>query len=150
MKISIGSDHHGVQTRARIVELLGQLGHAVDDKGICGGESVDYPDIAACVAGDVSENISDRGILLCGSGIGMSIAANKFPGVRAAACMDERSAEMCRRHNDANVLCLSDDMIGQERNLRLVEIWLSTEFDGGRHVRRVDKILGLERRNRLV
>lgn len=144
MKISIGSDHHGIQTRSLIIEYLQAQGHAVDDMGTCENKSVDYPDIAAAVAEEVSRGNADRGILLCGSGIGMSIAANKFHGVRAAACYDEHSAEMCRRHNDANVLCLSDDMIGPVRNLRLVKIWLQTEFEGGRHARRVDKISALE------
>jgi len=146
MKIAIGSDHHGIPARIRIVSQLEAEGHNVDDKGTCEGESVDYPDIAAAVAGDVSRGVADRGILLCGSGIGMAISANKFRGVRAAACYDERSAEMCRRHNDVNVLCLSDDMVGQSRNLRLVEIWTATKFEGGRHARRVEKIAALESR----
>ena len=144
MKIAIGSDHHGVATRALIIQQLEAQGHDVNDKGTCSGESVDYPDIAAAVAADVGGGTADRGILLCGSGIGMSIAANKVCGVRAAACYDERSAEMCRRHNDANILCLSDDMVGQPRNLRLVDIWMQTEFEGGRHARRVEKIGRLE------
>ncbi|HUY92374.1 MAG TPA: RpiB/LacA/LacB family sugar-phosphate isomerase [Pirellulales bacterium] len=100
--------------------------------------------MASVVAGQVSRHEVDRGILICGTGIGMSIAANKFPGVRAAPCHDDLSAEMSRRHNDLNVLCLSADMLGEKLIDRMVEIWLNTEFEGGRHARRVEKIQQLE------
>ena len=115
------------------------------DDGTKNTDSVDYPDIAVAVAEKVSQKQVDRGILICGTGIGMAITANKVPGVRAATCHDELTAQMCRRHNDVNVLCLSGDMLG-ERNLEgLVQVWLSTEFEGGRHARRLDKISELER-----
>ncbi|HZZ79807.1 MAG TPA: ribose 5-phosphate isomerase B, partial [Gemmataceae bacterium] len=106
--------------------------------------SVDYPDIACVVAKQVSAHEVERGILICGTGIGMCIAANKFPGVRAAPCHDDLSAEMSRRHNDLNLLCLSADMLGEKLIDRMVEIWLRTEFEGGRHARRVEKISQLE------
>ncbi len=147
MRISVGSDHRGVSVKAKIVEYVQQLGHDVTDEGTNGTDSVDYPDIAACVSEKVSRGQVDRGILVCGTGIGMAIAANKFPRVRATAVQDELTAEMARRHNDVNVLCLSGDLLG-ERNLdNLLRIWLETEFDGGRHARRLDKITSLEQAN---
>jgi ribose 5-phosphate isomerase B len=114
------------------------------DVGTQSEESVDYPDIAAEVGRRVSQAESDRGILICGTGIGMAIVANKFPGVRAAPCHDDLTAEMSRRHNDLNVLCLSADLLGVKLIDHMVEIWLSTEFDGGRHTRRVNKISDLD------
>jgi ribose 5-phosphate isomerase B len=116
------------------------MGHDVIDEGPFDDRHVDYPDFAAAVALKVAHGEVDRGILICGTGIGMSIAANKYPKVRAAACLDELSAEISRRHNDVNILCLSADMLGEQRTDRIVSIWLSTPFDGGRHARRVDKI----------
>ena len=109
MRISIGSDHRGVDVKRQIIDLLRQLGHDVFDVGTQSDESVDYPDIAAEVGRRVSQSESDRGILICGTGIGMAIVANKFPGVRAAPCHDDLTAEMSRRHNDLNILCLSAD-----------------------------------------
>ncbi|HVX60826.1 MAG TPA: ribose 5-phosphate isomerase B [Pirellulales bacterium] len=144
MRIAIGSDHRGFDVKQKLIELLKQLGQEVVDVGACGPESCDYPDIAAVVGQQVSQREVDRGILICGTGIGMSIAANKFPGVRAAPCHDDLSAEMSRRHNDLNVLCLSADMLGEKLIDRMVEIWLKTEFEGGRHARRVEKIQQLE------
>ncbi len=146
MRIAVGSDHRGVNLRCKILRLLGKLGHEVVDTGADNGR-VDYPDVAANVARKVSRGEVDRGILICGTGLGMTIAANKFPGVRAAPCHDDLTAEMSRRHNDLNVLCLSGDMLGERLVDRLVEIWLKTEFEGGRHARRVRKIAELERRN---
>src|SRR5207302_1637820 len=107
-------------------------------------DSVDYPDFAFQVAQAVREGRVDRGILICGTGIGMCIAANKVPGVRAAPCHDSITAEMSRRHNDANVLCLSADLLGEELIERMVRLWLETEFEGGRHARRVEKIARFE------
>lgn len=147
MRIAVGSDHRGVTIRAKIVELLRRLGQEVVDVGSHQEGSVDYPDIAAAVARKVSGGEVDRGILICGTGLGMCIAANKFPGVRAAPCHDDLTAEMSRRHNDLNVLCLSGDILGERLVDRLVEIWLKTEFEGGRHARRVQKITDMERRN---
>ena len=145
MHIAVGCDHRGFSVRAKLVELLQRLGHEVDDVGVFSGEAVDYPDIAADVARRVSGGEVERGILVCGTGIGMCMAANKLHGVRAAACHDDITAEMSRRHNDANVLCLSGDLLGERLIDRMIDIWLSTPFEGGRHARRVDKITELER-----
>jgi ribose 5-phosphate isomerase B len=145
MRIAVGSDHRGFTIKSKVVDLLTQLGHDVVDAGPQTGESVDYPDIASLVAGQVSKHEVDRGILICGTGIGMCIAANKYPGVRAAPCHDDLTAEMSRRHNDLNVLCLSADMLGERLIDRMIEIWLKTEFEGGRHARRVEKIAEIER-----
>lgn len=147
MRIAVGSDHRGVNLRSKIVDLLRNLGQEVVDVGSYDDQSVDYPDIAALVARKVSKGEVDRGILICGTGLGMTIAANKFPGVRAAPCHDDLTAEMSRRHNDLNVLCLSGDILGERLVDRLVDIWLKTEFEAGRHERRVRKIAELEQLN---
>jgi ribose 5-phosphate isomerase B len=144
MKIAIGSDHRGYDVKRRIASLLERLNHEVIDLGTQGSESVDYPDFAFQVAQAVSQGKVDRGVLICGTGIGMCIAANKVKGVRAAPCHDSITAEMSRRHNNANVLCLSADLLGDELIDRMVRIWLETEFEGGRHARRVDKIQRFE------
>ena len=144
MRISIGSDHRGVHVKEKLVQLLEDLGHEVVNEGTDDAQSVDYPDIATAVGKKVSSGQADRGILICGTGIGMAITANKFGGVRAATCYDEVTAEMSRRHNDVNVLCLSGDMLGERRIDRMVEIWMNTEFEGGRHQRRIDKIGQIE------
>ena len=148
MRIAIGSDHRGFVIKHKVVESLKRLEQEVIDVGPHTAESVDYPDIAQIVALQVSNGTVDRGILICGTGIGMCIAANKLPGIRAAPCHDDLTAEMSRRHNDLNVLCLSADMLGERLIDRMVEIWLSTEFEGGRHARRVEKIAGMELRSR--
>jgi ribose 5-phosphate isomerase B len=145
MRIIVGSDHRGYQVKQKVIDLVRRLGHEVVDEGTNGAGSVDYPDVAAHVGDSVSKGQVDRGILICGTGIGMSIAANKFPGVRAAPCHDDLTAEMSRRHNDLNVLCLSADMLGEKLIDRMVEIWLNTPFEGGRHARRVEKIAELEK-----
>jgi ribose 5-phosphate isomerase B len=145
MKIAVGTDHRGYALRARVVELIQRLGHEVEDLGAFSEEAVDYPDIAARVSRKVSRGEVDRGILICGTGLGMCIAANKFPGVRAAPCHDDLTAEMSRRHNDSNVLCLSADLLGERLIDRMIELWLSAPFEGGRHARRVEKIAALER-----
>jgi ribose 5-phosphate isomerase B len=147
MRIAVGSDHRGVELRSKILRLLAKLEHEAVDLGTFDDKNVDYPDIAALVAEKVSNGEVQRGILICGTGLGMTIAANKFPGVRAAPCHDDLTAEMSRRHNDLNVLCLSGDMLGERLVDRLVEIWLKTEFEGGRHARRVQKITDLEHRD---
>jgi ribose 5-phosphate isomerase B len=144
MKIAVGSDHRGFEIRSKVIELLQRLGHEVEDYGCFSPEPCDYPDIAAQVASRVSRGEVDRGILICGTGLGMCIAANKFPGVRAAPCHDDFTAEMSRRHNDSNVLCLSADLLGERLIDRMIEIWLTTPFEGGRHARRIQKILQLE------
>jgi ribose 5-phosphate isomerase B len=144
MRIAVGTDHRGYPVRARVIDLLERLGHEVEDMGTFTDEAVDYPDIAARVAQKVSRGEADRGILLCGTGLGMCIAANKFPGVRAAPCHDDLTAEMSRRHNDSNVLCLSADLLGERLIGRMIELWLMTPFEGGRHVRRIEKITAIE------
>lgn len=145
MRFAIGSDHRGYHLKEQIIAMLRQKGHEVDDEGATGSESVDYPDFAALVAKKVSGGTVERGILICGTGIGMAIAANKFPGVRAAPCSDEVTAEISRRHNNLNVLCLSADMLSPRTVERMVEVWVTTPFEGGRHERRVEKIHLLEK-----
>lgn len=145
MRIAIGTDHRGFAIRAKIIELVQRLGHEAIDVGTFSPDSVDYPDIAADVALKVSRSEADRGILICGTGLGMCIAANKVPGVRAAPCHDDITAELSRRHNDSNVLCLSADLLGEKLIDRMIEIWLSAPFEGGRHARRLEKITELER-----
>ncbi len=149
MRIAVGSDHRGFPLKERVMTQLKAAGHEVIDLGTNGGESVDYPDFAGAVAKQVSEGDVDRGILVCGTGIGMAITANKFPGVRAAQCTDEVFAEMSRRHNNLNVLCLGGDMLSARTAERIVEIWITTEFEGGRHSRRLDKITAFEKDNQL-
>lgn len=144
MKIAVGSDHRGVDVKSHISEAVRSLGHEAQDCGANTEESVDYPDYASRVAEAVSTGEADRGILVCGTGIGMCIVANKFDGVRAAPVHDDLTAQMSRQHNDANILCLSADLIGEQVLDRLIEIWLKTEFEGGRHQRRLDKISDIE------
>ena len=147
MRIAVGSDHRGLELRAKLVGFLREMGQEVDDVGTHDAGHVDYPDVAALVARKVANKEVDRGILVCGTGVGMCIAANKVPGVRAAPCHDDVTAEISRRHNDLNVLCLSGDLMGEKLADRLVEIWLKTPFEGGRHARRNQKIVALERRD---
>ena len=144
MRIAIASDHRGYQLKEKIIAMLRGAGHEVFDEGPGTEESVDYPDFAAIVARKVGRHEVDRGVLICGTGIGMAIAANKFAGVRAAACVDEVTAELSRRHNDLNVLCLSGALLSSKGTERLVEVWVNTEFEGGRHQRRIEKIARLE------
>ncbi len=144
MRVAIGSDHRGYHLKEQIIAMLRAKGHDVDDAGTCATESVDYPDFAALVAKKVSQGTVERGVLICGTGIGMAICANKFRGVRAAPCNDEVTAEISRRHNDLNVLCLSGDMLSPRAVERIVAAWLTTPFEGGRHERRVEKIRELE------
>ena len=144
MRIALGSDHRGFQIKAKLITLLTADGHEVEDFGTLSDQAVDYPDYAVQVARRVADGSVERGLLICGTGFGMAIAANKFRGVRAAACADEVMAEMCRRHNDVNVLCLPGDLIGDRPVGDLVRVWLATEFEGGRHSRRLEKIVDIE------
>ncbi len=144
MHIAIGSDHRGVQVKSKLIVALENLKHTVEDCGTQGEDSVDYPDFAKAVCERVAQSKADRGILICGTGIGMAITANKFNGVRAASCYDEVLAEMCRRHNDVNVLCLPGDLIGNRPVVDVVRVWLDTAFEGGRHERRLQKIAEIE------
>ena len=144
MRIAVGSDHRGDEGAASLTRHLEAAGHDVSVLASCGGESCDYPEGAYAVGEAVRRNDADRGILVCGSGIGMAIAANKVAGVRAAVVQDLTDARMSRLHNDANVLCLSADRTPPAELLELVDTWLATEFEGGRHTRRVGKITAIE------
>lgn len=146
MKIAIGSDHAGYELKGKIAEHLKKQGISIEDYGTNGNNSVDYPDFAVAVAESVSKGKVDMGILICGTGIGMSIAANKFPHVRAALCYDAYSAEMSRRHNNANILVLAGRVLKSDLALKMVDVWLKTEFEGGRHKSRIDKISEIEKR----
>jgi ribose 5-phosphate isomerase B len=148
MRIAVGTDHRGFHVRAKVLDLLERLGHEAIDLGTHSADACDYPDMAAEVAGRVSRGEVDRGILICGTGLGMCIASNKFAGVRAAPCHDDLTAEMSRRHNDTNVLCLSADLLGARLIDRMIELWLNTPFEGGRHTRRLEKISRLEKEMR--
>jgi ribose 5-phosphate isomerase B len=134
-----------VQLKAAIAEHLRQLGHEVEDLGTHDESSCDYPDYAEKVGRAVTSGRADRGVLICGTGVGISISANKIPGVRAALCGDTFSARMSREHNDANVLCLGARVVGTGLALDIVSTWLGASFEGGRHQRRLDKIQALER-----
>lgn len=143
MNISVGSDHRGVNQRAAAGRAIVAAGHTADDCGASADEPCDYPDIAAVVANKIVAGQSQMGVLLCGTGIGVSIAANKIKGIRAALCCDEEAAALSRKHNDANVLCLSAGK-SEEQLEAIVAAWLSAEFEGGRHERRVNKIMDLQ------
>ena len=145
MKIAVGNDHRGVAVKNRLLGLLKDLGHEISDLGANVHTSVDYPDYALSVAEAVSVGKADRGILICGTGHGMCIAANKVLGIRAANCRDLVDAELSRRHNDSNVMCLSADLIGEEQIEMMVQTWLTTEFEGGRHSRRIEKVAAYEK-----
>ena len=138
MKVAIGCDHGGIGLKAEIVPLLQQLGHTVEDRGCDSAESVDYPDFARAVCAQVQSGGCERGILICGTGVGMSMAANRFEGIRAALGNELFTARMSREHNDANVLCLGARVIGPGLAGEIVRTWISTEFAGGRHQRRID------------
>lgn len=148
MRIAIGSDHAGFHLKAEIVEQLQEEGFEVADLGTHSTESCDYPDTAKAVAEAISEGRYDLGILICGTGIGMSMAANKVPGVRAALCTETFSARMARAHNDANVLCLGARVVGPGLAYDIAHAFVTSEFEGGRHQRRVDKMTALEQANR--
>ena len=145
-KFIIGSDHRGLAIKAALLELVTSMGIVIEDAGTYTEESADYPEFAAKVAGAVSSGACSRGILICGSGIGMSIVANKFSGVRAALCTDQHTAKMCRLHNNANVLVMSE-AAGMERARDMLRTWLETPFEGGRHQRRLDQIAAIEKNN---
>ena len=144
MKIAVGSDHRGFDIKQQIMAIATELGHECIDVGTGDNNPVDYPDLAYLAATAVSKKEADRAILSCATGIGMSMSANKVKGIRAALCHDELTAQISRDHNDANVLCLSADQVGVVLLRKMVEVWLSTEFSGGRHERRVRKITAIE------
>jgi ribose 5-phosphate isomerase B len=145
MKIALGADHAGFELKEKIKQKLVGEGITVDDRGTNSTASVDYPDFAQAVGEEVAAHAADFGILVCGSGIGMSIAANKVPGIRAAKVDTEEEAELSRQHNDANVLTVGARLISAQQAFKIVDKWLSTPFAGGRHERRVEKIAAIER-----
>lgn len=138
--IVVASDHAAVELKRRVVELLAARGEPYTDLGPADDRSVDYPDYAHRLVAEITAGRAERGILICGTGIGMSMAANRHPGIRAALCHDAYTAEMARRHNDANVLCLGARVLGTGVAEQVVEVFLATAFEGGRHQRRVTKI----------
>jgi len=142
--IVLGSDHGGLELKEAIQKALIARGLDVVDYGTDNGDSVDYPDFAEKVASAVSRGESDLGILICGTGIGMSIVANKFPGVRAALAADEFMAQMAKEHNNANILVLGGRVLPTEKAVKMVNVWLDSSYEGGRHQRRLDKITLLE------
>ena len=144
MKLAIGSDHGGFRLKETIKTYLLAHDYEVTDFGTEGEDSCDYPDFALPVAEAVAKGEYDRGILICGTGIGIGIVANKIKGVRAALCHDTFSAEACRNHNDANILTMGERIVGEGLALKIVETFLNSDFEGGRHQRRVDKIKALE------
>jgi ribose 5-phosphate isomerase B len=146
MKVAIGSDHAGFELKKMISHIVKEMGNEVIDMGTGSSCSVDYPDYAEAVADAVSKGKVERGILICGTGIGMSIVANKFKNVRAALCNDLFTAKMSRLHNDANILCLGGRIIGKDLAKEIVHIWFSTHFEGGRHEKRLEKINLIERK----
>ena len=144
MKIAIGCDHAGVAMKNEITPILDGLNVEWEDFGTKDEESVDYPDFGEKVSTAVSTGKVDRGILICGTGIGMSIVANKFPGIRAALCQEDYSAKMSRLHNDSNMLVLPGRIIETETAINIIKAWFATDFEGGRHQKRLDKITAIE------
>lgn len=145
MKVSLASDHAGFEQKQQLAEYVAQKGFDVIDRGPDSDDRVDYPDFAELVARDVAEGRADRGILVCGTGVGMALAADKVAGVRAANIVREDFAVLCREHNDANVITLSGRFVSLEENKRIIDAFLSTEFAGGRHADRVAKINALDK-----
>lgn len=145
MIISIGSDHAGFDQKSQLADFLISCGHDVIDRGPETGDRVDYPDFAVLVARDVADGIADRGVLVCGTGIGMAMAADKMPGIRAANIVTPEFAVLCREHNDANIVTLSGRFVSLEENQEILRAFLTTEFGGGRHAQRVAKIMEMDR-----
>lgn len=137
MRVSIGCDHGGIILKNAIVTLLQGMGHQIEDAGTFTSDSVDYPDFAKAVCERVQDGTCERGILICGTGIGMSMVANRFEGIRAALCHELYTARMSREHNNANVLCLGARVVGPGLAEEIVKVWMQTEFAGGRHQRRI-------------
>ncbi|MCR2037442.1 ribose 5-phosphate isomerase B [Adlercreutzia caecimuris] len=144
MRVSIGSDHAGFEQKQALVDYLKGKGHEVVDRGPANDDRVDYPDYAAPVARDVADGAADYGVLVCGTGIGMAMAADKVPGARAANIINPEFAALCREHNDANVITLSGRFVPLEENERILDAFLATDFGGGRHAGRVEKIMALD------
>ncbi len=146
MKIIMGSDHAGFPLKDAVKTALAAAGHDVADVGTSGADSVDYPDFGIAAVTRLSGGEFERAILVCGSGVGMAIVANKFPGVRAAVCLDEETARLCRQHNDVNCLVLAGRKTDPSTAEGIVRTWLTTPFEGGRHQKRLEKIRDLERK----
>ena len=138
MKVAIGCDHGGIDLKQTVVAVLQELGHEIDDQGCFSEESVDYPNFAQAVCSLVKDGSCERGILVCGTGIGMSMAANRFPEIRAALCTETYSARMSREHNNANVLCLGARVTGPGLAAEIVRTWMTVDFAGGRHQHRIN------------
>ena len=147
--ISIASDHGGFSLKLDIVSFLNELGYQVKDMGPKNQKSVDYPDYGIRIAQVVTQNAGSRGILICGTGIGMSIVVNRFPGIRGTLCSDLYTAKLCREHNDSNILIMGGRIVGHGLAREIVSVWLNTPFDGGRHQKRLDKINQLDKSNKI-
>ncbi|MBQ0040450.1 MAG: ribose 5-phosphate isomerase B [Clostridiales bacterium] len=140
MKIAIGCDHAGYELKEKVKAKMAAAGHEMIDVGTDSNESVDYPKFGHAVGRTVADGSAERGIAICGSGIGISIACNKVPGIRAALCTSTEMAEMCRRHNNANVICMGARMISEELAFAMIDTWMTTEFEGGKHERRINEL----------
>jgi ribose 5-phosphate isomerase B len=144
--LAIGNDHAGYNLKVKVVEFLKEIGYSVKDFGTSSINSVDYPDYGLAVAEAVNRGECERGIIICGTGLGISMSANKVPGIRAALCTNEYMAKMSREHNDANILALGGRVVGEDLALSIVRVWLASEFQGGKHKNRVDKISQIEKK----
>ena len=147
--IAIASDHGGFSLKVDIVSFLKELGYEVNDMGPKNQNSVDYPDYGIRIAQAVTQNTDSRGIVICGTGIGMSIVVNRFPGIRGTLCSDLYTAKLCREHNDSNILIMGGRVVGHGLAREIVKVWLSTPFDGGRHQKRLDKINQFDESNKI-
>ncbi|MCH8156137.1 MAG: ribose 5-phosphate isomerase B [Nitrospinae bacterium] len=148
-KIAVASDHAGYELKESVVTLLLQLGYEVDDLGPKNSDSVDYPDYGISLARSVADEKVKRGIVICGTGIGMSIVVNRFPGIRGTLCSDVYTAKLCREHNDSNILIMGGRVVGKGLAHEIVATWLDTPFEGGRHQKRLDKIIQFDASNKL-
>ena len=147
--IAIASDHGGFSLKVDIVSFLNELGYEVKDMGPKNQNPVDYPDYGIRIAQVVTQNTGSRGILICGTGIGMSIVVNRFPGIRGTLCSDLYTAKLCRKHNDSNILIMGGRVVGHGLAREIVSVWLNTPFEGGRHQKRLDKINQLDESNKI-
>ena len=147
--IAIASDHGGFSLKVDIVSFLNELGYEVNDMGPKNQNSVDYPDYGIRIAQAVTANSDTRGIVICGTGVGMSIIVNRFPGIRGTLCSDLYTAKLCREHNDSNILIMGGRVVGHGLAREIVKVWLSTPFDGGRHQKRLDKINQFDESNKI-
>ena len=147
--IGIASDHAGFELKVNIVLLLSEQGYEVNDMGPANSDSVDYPDYAISVAQALTTNKVSRGIVICGTGIGMSIVVNRFPGIRGTLCSDVYTAKMCRQHNNSNILIMGGRVVDHDLAKEIVKVWLNTPFEGGRHQKRLDKITQFEKSNKI-